>query len=238
MVGDNTNNGCKCLVRYSRNANATELMTTPTRAEYYNLSKFLKYYLVWFIIFDVITLLGYFQIENTDQGAYLLFFITGILCPLLVGKLLDWAENVWTPKRKIKLYHQEPLKSLGSLGFSNHNNDYFIGNIANGELTIQFDHSFRQALIFTLYYSPQSLKWDEVKSITQKIKNAKLKAINCDYPGVISSSIEFYFRVPDIPRISARIEKIKLAVDLLKLEPISKSEYENMFKQKVSSKKV
>jgi len=158
------------------------------------MSKFKEYYLVWFIAFGVMTLFGLLiNRDSIDYKLLFLLFFTGIVVPFLLGTLMVWTKNVWTPKRRIKFYNEEPLINLKEFGFININNDYIEGVVNSFNVRVIYDHSYKRELICKIYF--EVLEDEEKLLEIDKALRSFSSGIN--YNGEISIYRELKWKIPN-----------------------------------------
>jgi hypothetical protein len=193
------------------------------------MKKFKLYYLIWFISFGVLTIVGLFNIESKfDYKVLLLVIFTSVIIPLCLGRLFDWTENVWTPKRRKKYYNQEPLSNLLNLGFKNIDDIYFIGRYKNYNIDIEYNHTMDRLLVYSFYYEPESFENKEFDRINKLLKIHK---INIDVPGIIPFAREVRFRIPKLEIIEAELTKCCEIFEDSVLKSITKLELNQLYKE-------
>jgi len=193
------------------------------------MTKFKKYYLIWFIVFGGITLSGLILNYSKLDAKYLLFAITTSLAiPLLLGRLIDWTENVWTPKKRKKFYNKEPLINLLNIGFTNIEDKYFKGTFNKYNIVIEYNHTFQRLLHYSFYYKPNSFDSKEFKRVSKLLKNENIDIIA---PGHILFSKEIKFKLPKYEVIESDLIKICSIMKEKNLEPISILELDKLLIQ-------
>ncbi len=153
------------------------------------MQKFKRYYLVWFIVWWLINIIGLVQIENYSKELIVLVLLTAVVAPLACGKLHDWAENVWTPRRRVKLYNRSPLSDLQDMGFVNVNDEYLVAELDNAVVLIIF-HGFQQSL--------------DIHCLDKSVGTEEESLYHAE--PIASESIEFLLRVPSIKKLKKIIE--------------------------------
>lgn len=167
--------------------------------------KFKEYYLIWFIIFGVITFLGFsINRNNIDYKLLSFLFFTGVIVPFLIGTLMVWTKNVWTPKRRVKFYNQEPLVNLKEYGFKNINNEYLEGVVNSFKVRVIYDHSYKRVLICNIYFN-EFKDEEKLKGIDKMLRKFN-SGVN--YNGEISIYRELKWKIPKHNIIVQDIEDV------------------------------
>lgn len=185
------------------------------------MEKFKSYYLPWLLLFTLI--MGFALYKNWGQLTLLgvsLGLLTICIATLVIGKILDFAQNTWTPKRRKKFFHQVPLNQLPTLGFTNNNDEYFEGIYKGYHLQITYDHSYKRTIQLAAFYSPKSKNKEEFDRITRLIKKEKHN-LQLVEPGILSLEFEFIFKIPNINKLEELINNFIQVLERHHLSPIS-----------------
>lgn len=193
------------------------------------MSKFREYYLIWFLIFGFMTIIG--VLLNGSKIGYkfiLLIITTSLVIPICLGRLIDWTHNIWTPRRRKKYYSQEPLINLLKLDFININDEYFRGTYNTYSVDIEYDHTMQRFLTYDFYYEPQSFGNEEFKRVHKLLKKYK---VDSRAPGIISFSREIKFRIPKIENIEIELMEYSELLKEVSLKPITIEELDKLYKR-------
>ncbi len=191
------------------------------------MKKFKQYYLLPFIGLGGIAFFGLYQNWNSLDWQLILFLVfAGVIAPLLIGRLRDWTANTFAPRKRKKVYYQEPFLSLEKLGFKNVNDFYFEGVYKGYTIYVIYDHSWNIAVNFIYFYHPIE--------ISDKVYNAMLKKVvrskfQLSLSGNLLSKIETNFKVCTFEKIQERLD---LGVDFLvdnNNPPIRPTELQKMY---------
>ena len=200
------------------------------------MSKFKEYYLIWFLIFGFITIVGVLINDSKiDYKFILLIITTSLVTPICLGRLIDWTHNIWTPKRRKKYYNQEPLINLLKLDFINIDDRYFRGIYNSYSVDIEYDHTMQRLLTYDFYYEPQSLGNEEFKRVYKLLKKYK---VDSRAPGIISFSRGIKFKIPKIEDIEIELMKYSELLKDVSLKPITIEELDQQYKKEEVNRKI
>lgn len=191
------------------------------------MKKFKRYYLLPFVGLGGIALFGLYQNwESLDWQLILFLFIVGVIAPLVIGRLRDWAANTYTPKKRKKVYYQEPFLSLEKLGFKNVDDFYFEGVYKGYTIYVIYDHSWNVAVNFIYFYNPNEINDTSYNELLKKVVRTKFQL---SLMGNLLSKIESNFKVCSFEKIHERLD---LGVNFLvenNYPPIGPIELQKMY---------
>ncbi|NOQ71928.1 MAG: hypothetical protein GQ574_08000 [Crocinitomix sp.] len=171
--------------------------------------KFRRYYLPMFILFGAVVLIA--SIPSWSDFSMAGFFLacgTVLLAAAIMGRVLDFAENVWTPKRRKKYFNQSPLKDLSTLGLVNVDDKYFSGEYKGFCFFLIYDHSFQRMLVYeVLHQADFEDSTDEYNRMKDVLKNNKLELTPVQ-PGKIGKVREIKFKMPSLECIKDDLDSI------------------------------
>lgn len=138
-----------------------------------------------------------------------------------MGVLLDYAQNVWTPKRRKKYYNQAPLNELLEFGFRNIENSHFAGVYKGYAMLIIYDHSFSRTIVYEVFYKPVFADTEEEFDHMYNLLNKNRFELKLAVSGKIVKSRDIRFKMPHFESILEDMDKIVSFMNDKGIEPLT-----------------
>lgn len=174
-----------------------------------------------FILFGVVVLLASIPTWSDFSLKGLGLALATVLgAGTFMGFLLDFAKNVWTPKRRKKHYNQSPLKDLSTLGLVNVDDNYFAGEYKGFYFFLIYDHSFQRILVYEVLnqvtFEDSKAEYSHINNV---LKSNKLQLTPVQ-PGKIGKMREIKFKMPSLESIKGDLDSIVLFMNENGIEPL------------------
>ncbi|MFY0671856.1 MAG: hypothetical protein JXQ87_00545 [Bacteroidia bacterium] len=175
-------------------------------------------------------------IKKDFEGRYFVtYLLIWLLASILIGGMLDFAANVYTPLRRKGIYKKSPFKDLLDGGFQLINETHLEIQIDGFHYGVLWDGSFKPTISIMVLFSPTGFEEEDNKRVVDLLKKSGFNDLVVA-DGILKINLDYNFTRPGYKKIEASINQLKQASSTLNLKPISNIELGKMWAAHMESK--
>ncbi|MGB0432346.1 MAG: hypothetical protein ACPGLV_17860 [Bacteroidia bacterium] len=173
--------------------------------------------------------------NELDISLFFIYMLLWFVLSALIGGMLDFAENVYTPWKRKSIYNKSPFKELKEQGFELIEETHLEMQIDNFHYGVIWDGSFKPFISVMLLFKPADFESQEAEMLKETLKENDYKDIIVQ-DGMLIISFEYNFFRPKYSKIDSAIKTLKQASIALNLQPISNLELGELWFKHMESK--
>jgi hypothetical protein len=186
------------------------------------------------LIFIIFILIEFFA-DRFGPFETIIAIAIALAVGLLIGGMLDFAANAYTPWRRKSIYNKSPFKELKDKGFELIDETHLEMQIDNFHYGVIWDGSFKPIISIMLLFKPEDFESEEAEMLKKTLKENDYKDIIVEN-GMLTISFEYNFFRPKYSKIEAAIKTLKRASIALNLQPISNLEISELWLKHMETK--
>lgn len=179
------------------------------------------------LIFIIFILIEFFA-DRFGPFETIIAIAIAIAFGLLIGGMLDFAANAYTPWRRKGIYKKSPFKELMEKGFELIDETHLEMQIDRFHYGVIWDGSFKPIISIMLLFKPEDFESRDAEMLKETLRENDYKYIIVQ-DGMLIKSFEYNFFRPKYSKIEAAIKTLKRASIALNLQPISNLELGKMW---------